>query len=67
MSAAHAILIVFLHSHPMIFKVYRVENYGKTRNSTTKDVDKYVDDVDRTVNIHRKAKNIYTSAFYHAP
>ena len=52
MSAAHAILIVFLHSHPMIFKVYRVENYGKTRKSTTKDVDKYVDDVDRSVYMH---------------
>ena len=61
MSAAFAIVPIFLHSGSGIFKVNYVENYGKTRNSTTKLVDKYVDDVDRTVNIHKKAKNIYTS------
>ena len=61
MSAAGIILTIFFHSAVGIFKVNRVENYRKTRKSTTKLVDKYVDDVDRTVNIHRKAKNIYTS------
>ena len=61
MSAAFAIVTIFLHSGSGIFKVDHVENYGKTRKSTTKYVDKYVDDVDRTVNIHKKAKNIYTS------
>ena len=61
MSAAGIILTIFFHSAVGIFKVNRVENYRKTRKSTTKLVDKYVDDVDRTLNIHRKAKNIYTS------
>lgn len=61
MSAAGIILTIFLHSTSAIFKVNRVENYRKTRKSTTNLVDKYVDDVDRTLNIHRKAKNIYTS------
>jgi hypothetical protein len=40
-----------------------VENHQKTRNSTTLLVDNYVDDVDRTVNMHEIAKNIYTSTF----
>ena len=61
MSAAGIILTIFFHSAVGIFKVNHVENYRKTRKSTTKLVDKYVDDVDRTLNIHRKAKNIYTS------
>ena len=61
MSAVRIILTIFLHSMNGIFKVNRVENYEKTQKSTTKLVDKYVDDVDRTLNMHRKPKNIYTS------
>jgi len=63
MSAALAILTIFLHSGSGIFKVNYVENYGKTRKSTTKLVDKYVDDVDRTVNMHKNTKNIYTRGY----
>ena len=66
MSAAMLILTIFLHSERSIFKVIRVENHRKTRKSTTKYVDNYVDDVDRIMNIHQKAKNIYTNVFYHA-
>lgn len=66
MSAAMLILTIFLHSERSIFKVIRVENHKKTRKSTTKYVDNYVDDVDRIMNIHQKAKNIYTNVFYHA-
>ena len=40
-----------------------MENHQKTRNSTTILVDNYVDGVDRPVNMHQKAKNIYTSTF----
>ena len=60
------ILTIFLHSERSIFKAIRVENHRKTRKSTTKYVDNYVDDVDRIMNIHQKAKNIYTIVFYHA-
>ena len=64
MSAVMFILTIFFHSERPIFKVIRVENHRKTRKSTTKYVDNYVDDVDRIMNIHQKAKNIYTSEFY---
>ena len=55
MSAAGCIRIVFFHSHPAVFTAESVENLEKSRNSTTNSVDKYVDGVDRTVNIHQNA------------
>jgi len=64
MSAAHCILIIFVHSTYAVFKAIHVENFRKTRKSTTNAVDNYVDGVDRLVNIHKKAKNIYTNMFY---
>jgi len=54
---------ISFHTPPSIFKAESVENHQKTRNSTTILVDNYVDGVDRTVNMHQKAKNIYTSVF----
>jgi hypothetical protein len=63
MSEAVYIFTIFLHTAPSIFKRESVENHQKTRNSTTLLVDNYVDGVDRTVNMHQKAKNIYTSVF----
>jgi hypothetical protein len=64
MSAAHCVLIIFVHSSHAIFKAIHVENFRKTRKSTTNAVDNYVDGVDRFVNIHKKAKNIYTTMVY---
>ena len=63
MSAEVFIFTIFFHTPASIFKAESVENQEKTRNSTTMSVDNYVDGVDRTVNIHQKAKNIYTSTF----
>ena len=63
MSAAAFLFTIFLHIAPSIFKAESVENHQKTRNSTTILVDNYVDGVDRPVNMHQKAKNIYTSTF----
>jgi len=64
MIAAHCVFTIFFHKHHAIFKGESVENHQKPRRSTTNAVDNYVDVVDRTVNIHQKAKNIYTSYFF---
>lgn len=64
MSVAHCVLIIFVHSTHAVFKAIHVENFRKTRKSTTNAVDNYVDGVDRLVNIHKKAKNIYTTMVY---
>ena len=62
MSAARAVLIIFFHSIIAIFTADNVENHEKTRNLTGKYVDNYVDGVDRSLNMHKNRKNIYTSA-----
>lgn len=64
MRAAGFIFTIFVHTANAIFSGESVENYEKISNSATLSVDKCVDDVDRSVNIHQKAENIYTSAFY---
>ena len=62
MSDARAVVIIFFHSMTAIFTADNVENYEKTRNLTGKYVDNYVDGVDRSLNMHRNRKNIYTRA-----
>ena len=63
MIAAYCVFTISFHRRQGIFKGESVENHQKPRRSTTNAVDNYVDGVDRTVNMHQIAKNIYTSDF----
>ncbi|MEZ4510155.1 MAG: hypothetical protein R2881_11275, partial [Eubacteriales bacterium] len=45
-----------------VFRLHDVENSSKARKITIKNVDNYVDGVDRNVNIHDMRQNIYTSS-----
>lgn len=55
--------LIFFHNDHILFTEENVENHQKSRNITTISVDNYVDGVDRRLNMHMSAKNIYTSTF----